>query len=442
MVLSRAVLLVNGSVLQGQPHFLATEMRSGKPAEKHAKEFLSRARLVGLAIPRCQCLITHLRIDSAKAFKRFQIRRIEVQLLAPVFFSSSDLNNVGETAEEISQQPEVRKELERATGGKPGQRVKASGRDKFWFVMLAVIFISCVALYFLVTSKAVPLAPTSVSIAERILRGTALIVVLLAIARTTSVYGLARIEDASTRFTLQRVARLVVALVMAVIAVSIIFVNWYGALAALGIGSVIIGLALQTPMKSFIAWIYILVRQPFRVGDRIQIGEATGDVIDVGYLDTTLWEFGGKYLSGDHPSGRLIKFPNEKVLDEIVYNYSWPLFPYVWNEIKFYVAFNADLEFIANTMQKIAEEELGEEMLKRVETFRDLLARTPVDELEVRERPRVLFRVNENTWLEAIVRYLVAPREAGRVKTRLIKKLLVALNTAPEKVMFPAGANR
>jgi small-conductance mechanosensitive channel len=147
-------------------------------------------------------------------------------------------------------------------------------------------------------------------------------------------------------------------------------------------------------------------------------------------------------MSGDHPSGRLIKFPNEKVLDEIVYNYSWPLFPYIWNEIKFYVAFNADLEFIASTMQKITEEELGEEMIKRVETFRDLLARTPVDELEVRERPRVIFRVSENTWLEAIVRYLVAPREAGRVKTRLIKKLLAALNAAPDKVMFPAGANR
>ena len=93
-------------------------------------------------------------------------------------------------------------------------------------------------------------------------------------------------------------------------------------------------------------------------------------------------------------------------------------------------------------MQRVVEQELGEEMLKRVETFRDLLARTPVDELEVRERPRVIFRVSENTWLEAIVRYLVAPREAGRVKTRLIKKLLAALNAAPDKVMFPAGAAR
>jgi len=346
-----------------------------------------------------------------------------------------------ETAEEISQQPEVRKELQRATGEKR-QKVKACGRDRFWFVAHVLILVGCAVLYFLISSKLIPLPEPSINLAGRIIRGAALIVIVLAIARAISVYGLARVEDPSTRFTLQRVVHLVVALVVALIAISIVFVNWYAALAALGVGSIILTLAVQTPMKSFIAWIYILVRQPYRVGDRIKIGDATGDVIDVGYLDTTLWEFGGHYISGDHPSGRLIKFPNEKVLDEIIYNYSWPLFPYIWNEIKFQVAYNADLEFIASTMQRITEEELGEEMMKRVETFRDLLARTPVDELEVRERPRVIFRVSENTWLEAIVRYVVSPREAGRVKTRLIKKLLSALNAAPEKVMFPAGANR
>ena len=345
------------------------------------------------------------------------------------------------TAEEVSQQPDVRKELERATGEKR-QKIKAHVRDKFWFVTHAFILAGCAVLYFLLGSKLILLPHASVDIASRVLRAGTLIVIVLAIARAISVYGLARIADASTRFTLQRVVHLVVALVIALIIVSVIFINWYAAIAALGVGSIIIGLAVQTPMKSFIAWIYILVRQPYRVGDRIKIGDATGDVIDVSYLDTTLWEFGGQYISGDHPSGRLIKFPNEKVLSELVYNYSWPLFPYIWNEINFYVAFNADLEFIASTMQKVTEEELGEEMMKRVETFRDLLARTPVDELEVRERPRVFFRVSENTWLEAIVRYLVAPREAGRVKTRLIKKLLAALNAAPDKVMFPAGANR
>ena len=120
----------------------------------------------------------------------------------------------------------------------------------------------------------------------------------------------------------------------------------------------------------------------------------------------------------------MIKFPNSKVLNSMVFNYSWPLFPYIWNEIQFNIGYESDLEFISETMQRIVEEELGEEMLRRVAQYRELLARTPVDELEVRAHPRVIFRVSENTWLEAIVRYLVSPREAGPVKTRLIRKLL------------------
>ena len=347
-----------------------------------------------------------------------------------------------ETVEEISEKPEVREALARTAGEKPRERVKARARDKFWFVTHALLLVGCAIIYFLLGSKLIPLPQANADLGRRILRGAALIVVLLAIAKTISVYGLGEIEDASTRFTLRRVQRLVVGLLIALIAISVIFVNWYAALTALRVGSVIIGLAVQTPMKSFIGWIYILVRRPYRVGDRIKIGDATGDVIDVSYLDTTLWEFGGQYLSTDHPSGRLIKFPNEKVLDELVYNYSWPLFPYIWNEIKFSIAYQSDLEFVAKTMQEIAEAELGEEMMERVEVFRDLLAKTPVDELEVHERPRVIFRVSENTWLDAIVRYVIPPREAGRIKTRLIKKLLAALNAAPEKVMFPVGANR
>ena len=184
------------------------------------------------------------------------------------------------------------------------------------------------------------------------------------------------------------------------------------------------------------------MRGPYRVGDRIKIGDATGDVIDVSYLDTTLWEFGGQYLSTDHPSGRVIKFPNSNVLNSPIYNYSWPLFPYIWNEISFSVAYQSDLEFIAKTMQEVAEEEIGQAMMERIRTYRELLSQTPVDQLEVREHPSVIFRINQNTWLDATVRYLVKPREAGRVKTRLIKKMLERLNAEPERVMFPKGDAR
>ena len=165
-------------------------------------------------------------------------------------------------------------------------------------------------------------------------------------------------------------------------------------------------------------------------------------MIDVGYLDTTLWEFGGDFLSTDHPSGRVIKFPNSKILNSTVYNYTWPLFPYIWNEVKFNIAYESDLEFVAETMQRIAAEEVGERMMKQVRVFREILAQTPVDQLEVREHPAVLFRINPNTWLDVIVRYLVHPKEAGRVKSRLIKRLLAELNAEPDRVMFPKGSNR
>ncbi len=347
-----------------------------------------------------------------------------------------------EIEKEISEKPEVKEELARATGQRAEKEVKEKSPHRLSFLPHFLLLLGCAIFYYLVGTPIIPLARPQVDFSHRLLRGAALIIVILALGRALKVYAIGAIEDSVTRFTLQRIQKLIVGIMIAVIAISIIFVNWYAALTALGVGSIVVGLAVQTPMKSFVAWIYILVRQPYRVGDRIKIDNATGDVIDVGYLDTTLWEFGGQYLSTDHPSGRIIKFPNEKVLDSIVWNYSWPLFPYIWNEIKFQIAYQSDLKFVAETMERIVNEEIGEEMVKRIETFRGLLAKTPVDEVEVRAHPRVFFRVDEVTWVDAIVRYLVPPREAGQVKNRLIPKLLTALNAEPDRVMFPVGANR
>ncbi len=346
-----------------------------------------------------------------------------------------------DVAEQITQKPEIQEELARTGGRRPGKAVPER-RDRLWFLTHIVILLGCAAIYFLIAAKVIPVPPNRTLLAYRILRGVAVIVLLLATAKAIIVYSISRVSEAATRYTLKRIVHLVAALATAVVAISMVFANWYTALTALGVGSIIVGLAVQTPMTSFIGWIYLLVRQPYRVGDRIKIDDATGDVIDVSYLDTTLWEFGGQYISGDHPSGRIIKFPNSKVLNSIVWNYSWPLFPYIWNEIKLQIAYQSDLKFVAETMQRIVSEEIGAEMKERIAVYRDLLSQTPVDELEVREQPRVFFRIDDVTWVDAIVRYVVAPREAGSVKSRLVPKLLAAMNAAPEKAMFPKGDAR
>ena len=322
------------------------------------------------------------------------------------------------------------------------ERSPASHTDKVWLAVLSATLLVLVGAQFFLNWQQGFISQEMVPRLRNYLRGAALVMGILFVARLLEVFAIGRVGNAVNRYNLKRILRLIVVLAIAFTIISVLFANWYQAVVAAGLISLILGFALQTPISSFIGWVYLLVRAPFRVGDRIKIGDLRGDVIDVSYLDTTLWEFGGDYLSGDHPSGRIIRIPNANVLSTPVVNYSWPLFPYIWNEIKFHLAYESDLHFVAETMKRIAEVEVGSDMAEKIKVYREILAKTPVDELDVQEKPVVTFGVSDNTWLEAKVRYLVHPKEAGRVKSRLIPKLLQALLTAPDKVLFPKSNMR
>jgi small-conductance mechanosensitive channel len=359
-------------------------------------------------------------------------------LAAPQGESHEDSRSV----EDLKQQSDVRKALKQTSGRRPEPGPAVKKKEKVVIGTYLLILLGLGGLYFVLRLNPFRIGPIALSFLQRVNLGALALASLVAVVKTIDVYLIERVDDPAAEYNMRRVVKLLGWFIASFIIISVLFVNWYTAVVSLGVFSVILGLALQTTFTSFIGWIYILVRSPYRVGDRIKIGEATGDVIDVGYLDTTLWEFGGDLLSTDHPSGRVIRFPNSKVLNSTVYNYSWPLFPYVWNEIKFTIAYESDLEFVAQTMQEVASEELGEAMMERVRTYTKLLAETPVDELQVRETPAVIFRVNNNTWLDATIRYLVPPREAGLIKTRLIKKMLDRLNAEPARTMFPKANQR
>ena len=60
---------------------------------------------------------------------------------------------MAETAEELGKRPEIRKELERATGKNINKRSKLDGGDKFWFVIHAIVLAICAAIYSLSARK-------------------------------------------------------------------------------------------------------------------------------------------------------------------------------------------------------------------------------------------------------------------------------------------------
>lgn len=344
--------------------------------------------------------------------------------------------------EELKQDKDIQKALEQTGGKSSAPRPPEPKRKHLWVTSYLGLLIAFTAVYYVLRLGYLNVLGVYVQPIQRVTLGAMSIVLVLTALKAVKIYLIRPLENSVARFNLNRVANLVGGLAIFFICLSILFANWYTAVLSLGLISLVLGFALQTPITSFIGWIYILVKEPYKVGDRIKIGESTGDVIDVSYLDTTLWEFGGQHLSTDHPSGRIIKFPNSNVLGTSVFNYSWSLFPYIWNDIKFQIAYQSDLEFVSRVMREAAEEEVGEAMMERVAIYRELLEQTPVDELEVQERPVVVFRVGDNTWIEAIVRYLVEPRKSGQVKTRLIKIMLERLNAEPEKVMFPKADMR
>jgi len=266
--------------------------------------------------------------------------------------------------------------------------------------------------------------------------------VVLTIAKFLELIIFRRSHTKGIRYNLIRLIRLIAILLVGFVIISFLFANWYTAAVSLGLISLILGFALQTPISSLIGWFYIVMRSPYKIGDRIQLADFTGDVVEIGYLDTTLWEFHGEYLSNDLPSGRLIRFPNTLVLNSAVYNYSWNKFPYIWNEIPFHIAYGSDLLYVESTLKEVAKKIMGEGMEENVNRLKELIQQTPVDELEIKEYPFVTFRINANTWVEASITYLVEPKQASSIRSRIIKEALPALLKQPDRVLFPNGNAR
>lgn len=81
-------------------------------------------------------------------------------------------------------------------------------------------------------------------------------------------------------------------------------------LASLGLGGFAVALAAKDSISNFFGTVTIFVDKPFRVGDRIVIGEHDGIVESVGYRSTRIRTF----------EGGLVSIPNEKMIHAAVNN--------------------------------------------------------------------------------------------------------------------------
>lgn len=133
---------------------------------------------------------------------------------------------------------------------------------------------------------------------------------------------------------------------------------WYQGISSLatflGLLSAGLAIAFKDILVDLAGWLFILWRRPFEVGDRIQIGDHRGDVIDLRIFQFSLLEI-GNWVDAEQSTGRVIHVPNGKVFTETQANYTQG-FQYIWNEIPVLVTFESDWETAKGILGGIAAE--------------------------------------------------------------------------------------
>ncbi len=161
-----------------------------------------------------------------------------------------------------------------------------------------------------------------------------------------------RTEDVKLRYNWRKTTGYLLYFLLAVSIIPLWVQNGVGLTTYLGLLSAGIAIALKDPLSNLAGWVFIVWRHPFRVGDRIQIGNNAGDVIDLRIFQFSLMEI-GNWVSADQSTGRIIHVPNGLIFTSPLANYTHG-FHYLWNEIPVTVTFESDWEKAKAILQEIA----------------------------------------------------------------------------------------
>lgn len=185
----------------------------------------------------------------------------------------------------------------------------------------------------------------------KLLNTIILIGVLYTIIKLASKFFINKIEDVSNRYLWLKISRYITVFI-AFIGLSKIWLGAFDSFGTyLGLLSAGLAIAFKDLLINLVGWLFILIRKPLRLGDRIQIGEVTGDVIDIRIFQFSVMEI-GNWVDADQSTGRIIHIPNGFVFSKFQANYTEG-FEYIWNEIPVLLTFESDWKKAKTILEEI-----------------------------------------------------------------------------------------
>lgn len=205
---------------------------------------------------------------------------------------------------------------------------------------------------------------------------------------------------------------------------------------ALGLVTAGLAFALQKVVTAIAGYFVILRGRTFNIGDRITMGGVRGDVIALGFTQTTIMEMGqpppvqhadpAMWVQSRQYTGRVVTVSNAQIFEEPVYNYTRE-FPYLWEEMQLPIAYTADRVRAEQILLEVADRNtvpfrsMGEDALLEMER-RYFMKATDM-------KPKVYYRLTDN-WLELTVRFIAQAHGVRELKDAMSRDILRALDEA------------
>jgi small-conductance mechanosensitive channel len=267
----------------------------------------------------------------------------------------------------------------------------------------------------------------SANIQTNLLYTVILIVVLLLMRWLSTLLVRRRTEDAAVIYRWRKATEYLTLIVGAVGLLLIWLPDASSIATYLGLVSAGLAIALRDPITDLIGWVFILWRHPFALGDRIQIGTHSGDVIDIRYFQFSLMEI-GNWVDADQSTGRVLHIPNKLLFTQALANYSKG-FAYIWNELAVEVTFESDWAKAKTILERIAAQHATEKGQAARQKMTEAAHRYYIN-YEILT-PIVYTRVID-IGVRLTVRYLTGPRQRRNTENAMWEEILKAFAAEPQ----------
>lgn len=215
-----------------------------------------------------------------------------------------------------------------------------------------------------------------------------------------------RLDDVRLRYRWRKTTMYIV-VPIGILIVGRIWFEGVGSVATyLGLVSAGIAIALRDPLVNLAGWGFIIWRRPFEVGDRIQIGDNRGDVIDLRIFQFTLMEI-GNWVDSDQSTGRIVHVPNGAVFSQALANYSKG-FQFIWNELPILITFESNWKAAREILREIADRHATDITKDAKAKVREVAERFMIF---YQNLTPIVYTNVKDSGVELTIRYLCEPRK-------------------------------